>query len=162
MPQVSVGAETPGGLCYPLSSCIWIQSPHSRILSPVLSSFHHTVPDHDGSDSEPPPIMFSTHSPKESIQERRWAPEVIPMRSLHRAGTPPHFGYRRNASREEHLGRGGRAILRPKPLFHAVDEEFESEEESEEEAPAFGSLLSSELRPGRDCNLSHSPLLQRK
>ncbi|XP_005686359.2 PREDICTED: sodium/hydrogen exchanger 4 [Capra hircus] len=118
--------------------------------------------DHDGSDSELPPITFSTHSPKESIQERRWAPEVIPMRSLHRAATPPHFGYRRNASREEHLGRGGRAILRPKPLFHAVDEEFESEEESEEEAPAFGSLLSSELRPGGDCNLSHSPLLQRK
>ncbi|KAL1288507.1 SLC9A4 [Ovibos moschatus] len=116
--------------------------------------------DHDGSDSELPPITFNTHSPKESIQERRW--EVIPMRSLHRAGTPPHFGYRRNASREEHLGRGGRAILRPKPLFHAVDEEFESKEESEEKAPAFGSLLSSELKPGGDCNLAHSPLLQRK
>ena len=84
------------------------------------------------------------------------------MKRLHGAGTPLHFGYRRNAGREEHLGRGGRAILRPKPLFHAVDEEFESEEESKEETPAFGSLLSSELRPGRDCNLSHSPLLQRK
>nr|XP_020730630.1 sodium/hydrogen exchanger 4 [Odocoileus virginianus texanus] len=133
-------------------------APASRILSPVLSSFHHTFPDHDGSDSELPPITFNTHSPAESIQERRWTAEVIPMKSLHRAGTPPRFGYQRSASREERLGRGRRAILRPKPLFHAVDEEFESEEE----APAFGSLLSSELRPGGDCNLSHSPLLQRK
>ena len=63
------------------------------------------------------------------------------MKSLRGAGTPPHFGYRRNASREEHLGRGGRAILRPKPLFHAVDEEFESEEESEEEAAPLPSSL---------------------
>ena len=73
------------------------------------------------------------------------AAQVVSPGRGHGAGTPPHFGYRRNASREEHLGRGGRAILRPKPLFHAVDEEFESEEESEEEAPAFGSLLSSDL-----------------
>ncbi|KAB0380937.1 hypothetical protein FD755_008721 [Muntiacus reevesi] len=118
--------------------------------------------DHDGSDSELPPITFHTHSPAKSIQERRWTAEVIPMKSLHGAGTPPRFGYQRSTSREERLGRGRRAILRPKPLFHAVDEEFESEEEGEEEAPAFGSLLSSELRPGGDCNLSHSPLLQRK
>ena len=84
------------------------------------------------------------------------------MKSLQGAGTPPCFGYQRSESQEERLGRGRRAILRPKPLFHAVDEAFESEEEGEEEAPAFGSLLSSELRPGGDCNLSHSPLLQRK
>ena len=39
MPQVSVGAETPGGLGHPFRSCIWIWCPHSRILSPVLFSF---------------------------------------------------------------------------------------------------------------------------
>ena len=138
-----------------------MMSPLSDIKS-CSFFFRHTFPDHDGSDSELPPITFKTHSPTGTIQERRWTPEVIPMKRLHGAGTPLHFGYRRNAGREEHLGRGGRAILRPKPLFHAVDEEFESEEESEEETPAFGSLLSSELRPGGDCNVSHSPLLQRK
>lgn len=138
-----------------------MMSPLSDIKS-CSFFFRHTFPDHDGSDSELPPITFNTHSPTGTIQERRWTPEVIPMKRLHGAGTPLHFGYRRNAGREEHLGRGGRAILRPKPLFHAVDEEFESEEESEEETPAFGSLLSSELRPGGDCNVSHSPLLQRK
>ena len=131
-------------------------------LKSVLSTFHHTFPEPDGSDSELLPITFNTHSPAESIQEKRWTAEVIPMKSLHGAGTPPRFGYQRSESQEERLGRGRRAILRPKPLFHAVDEEFESEEEVEEEAPVFGSLLSSELRPGRDCNLSHSPLLRRK
>ncbi|KAJ8787890.1 hypothetical protein J1605_005548 [Eschrichtius robustus] len=43
-----------------------------------------------------------------------------------------------------------------------VDEEFESGEESEEEASAIGSRWSAEHRPGRDLHRSHSPLLQRK
>ncbi|XP_019825398.2 sodium/hydrogen exchanger 4 [Bos indicus] len=160
--SVKKGHSLPWGKPAGTKNIRYLSFPYSKPLPAGRDMKVAEFTDHDGSDSELPPITFNTHSPTGTIQERRWTPEVIPMKRLHGAGTPLHFGYRRNAGREEHLGRGGRAILRPKPLFHAVDEEFESEEESEEETPAFGSLLSSELRPGGDCNVSHSPLLQRK
>ncbi|XP_024599743.1 sodium/hydrogen exchanger 4 [Neophocaena asiaeorientalis asiaeorientalis] len=118
--------------------------------------------DHDGSDAEVPSIMFNTHSPTGSLQEGRRTQEIIPMKNLHRGGKPAHLGYQRNRTQEEQLGGGRRVVLRPKPLFHAVDEDFESGEESEEEASAIGSRWSAEHRPGRDLQGSHSPLLQSK
>ncbi|GAB5569512.1 sodium/hydrogen exchanger 4 [Prionailurus iriomotensis] len=95
------------------------------------------VTDNDSSDSELPSIMFKAHSRAGILQERRLTQEIIPMKSLPRGGKPSHFGYQRNTSQEEHDGRGRREALRPKPLFHAVDEEFESGEESGEETSAI-------------------------
>ncbi|TKC36289.1 hypothetical protein EI555_006419, partial [Monodon monoceros] len=118
--------------------------------------------DHDSSDAEVPSIMFNTHSPTGSLQEGRRTQEIIPMKNLHRGGKPAHLGYQRNRTQEEQLGGGRRVVLRPKPLFHAVDEDLESGEESEEEASAIGSRWSAEHRPGRDLQGSHSPLLQSK
>ncbi|XP_045837336.1 sodium/hydrogen exchanger 4 [Meles meles] len=116
----------------------------------------------DSSDSELPSIMFKPHPRTGTLQERRLTQEIIPMKSLPRGGKPCHFGYPRSISQEEHVGAGRREALRPKPLFHAVDEEFESGEESEEEASAGGSRWSAEHRPSRQHHRSHSPLLQRK
>ncbi|XP_032448504.1 sodium/hydrogen exchanger 4 isoform X2 [Lynx canadensis] len=118
--------------------------------------------DNDSSDSELPSIMFKAHSRAGILQERRLTQEIIPMKSLPRGGKPSHFGYQRNTSQEEHDGRGRREALRPKPLFHAVDEEFESGEESGEETSAIRSRWSGEHRPTRQHHRSHSPLLQRK
>ncbi|XP_003983931.3 sodium/hydrogen exchanger 4 [Felis catus] len=118
--------------------------------------------DNDSSDSELPSIMFKAHSRAGILQESRLTQEIIPMKSLPRGGKPSHFGYQRNTSQEEHDGRGRRGALRPKPLFHAVDEEFESGEESGEETSAIRSRWSGEHRPTRQHHRSHSPLLQRK
>uniref|UniRef100_A0A8D1WJP9 Sodium/hydrogen exchanger n=1 Tax=Sus scrofa TaxID=9823 RepID=A0A8D1WJP9_PIG len=115
--------------------------------------------DNDGSDSELPPVTFSTRSRRGWRKETR---DTIPMKSLCRREKPPNFGYQRNMSPEEPVGGSRRAVCRPKPLFHVVDEEYESGEESEEEAPATGSRWSSEHGPSRDHHRSHSPLLRRK
>ena len=134
----------------------------SLILSCVLSSSCHIFLDNDSSDSELPSIMFKAHSRAGILQERRLTQDIIPMKSLPRGGKPSHFSYQRNTSQEEHDGRGRREALRPKPLFHAVDEEFESGEESGEETSAVRSRWSGEHRPTRQHHRSHSPLLQRK
>uniref|UniRef100_A0A8D0N3J2 Sodium/hydrogen exchanger n=1 Tax=Sus scrofa TaxID=9823 RepID=A0A8D0N3J2_PIG len=115
--------------------------------------------DNDGSDSELSPVTFSTRSRRGWRKETR---DTIPMKSLCRREKPPNFGYQRNMSPEEPVGGSRRAVCRPKPLFHVVDEEYESGEESEEEAPATGSRWSSEHGPSRDHHRSHSPLLRRK
>uniref|UniRef100_A0A8D0ZJQ1 Sodium/hydrogen exchanger n=1 Tax=Sus scrofa TaxID=9823 RepID=A0A8D0ZJQ1_PIG len=115
--------------------------------------------DNEGSDSELPPVTFSTRSRRGWRKETR---DTIPMKSLCRREKPPNFGYQRNMSPEEPVGGSRRAVCRPKPLFHVVDEEYESGEESEEEAPATGSRWSSEHGPSRDHHRSHSPLLRRK
>uniref|UniRef100_A0A8C3VPH5 Sodium/hydrogen exchanger n=1 Tax=Catagonus wagneri TaxID=51154 RepID=A0A8C3VPH5_9CETA len=112
--------------------------------------------DDDGSDSELPAVTFSTRSPTGWLQTLR---NTIPMKSLRRGGK---LGYRRNASPEEPAAGGGRAISGSKRLFHAVDEEYESGEESEEENAAAGSRRSAEHGPSRDRHRSHSPLLRRK
>ncbi|XP_025724555.1 sodium/hydrogen exchanger 4 [Callorhinus ursinus] len=116
----------------------------------------------DSSDSELLSLMFKAHPRTGTLQQRQLTQELIPMKSLPRGGKPCHFGYPRNTNQEEHVGAGRREALRPKPLFHAVDEEFESGEESEEEASASGSRWSAEHRPSRQHHRSHSPLLQRK
>ncbi|XP_002913541.2 sodium/hydrogen exchanger 4 isoform X1 [Ailuropoda melanoleuca] len=116
----------------------------------------------DSSDSELPSIVFKAHSRTGTLQERRLTQERIPMKSLPRGGMPCHVGYPRNTSQEEHVGPGRREASRPRPLFHAVDEEFESGEESEEEASASGSQWSAEPRPSGQHHRSHSPLLQKK
>uniref|UniRef100_G1Q4S5 Sodium/hydrogen exchanger n=1 Tax=Myotis lucifugus TaxID=59463 RepID=G1Q4S5_MYOLU len=112
--------------------------------------------DADSSDSELSFIMFNAHSPTRSLQERQ---QITTRKSLNRGGKPSGSGYQTSPSQEEHVGRSKRA-LRPKPLFHTVDEERESGEESGEEASAPGARQSAEHR--RERRRSCSPLLRRK
>jgi sodium/hydrogen exchanger 4 len=129
----------------------------------VLSLFCHDVfLDDDSSNSGCPSITFSPYSQTGLLQERRPTQEMIPMKPLHRGGKAFNLGQQGNNSQEEHGGRGRRVVLRPKPLFHAVHEEYESEGETEEEASATQSRWSTEHRHGRERYKSHSPLLQRK
>ncbi|XP_042551417.1 sodium/hydrogen exchanger 4 [Dipodomys spectabilis] len=121
-----------------------------------------SIDDDDGSDPGYPSIMFSSHSRTGSLQERRLTQEMIPMKSLHRGGKAYNFGYQSNSSHEVHDGRSRRLFLRPKPLFYAVDEEYESAGDREEEASAIHSRWTTEYRHGREHYKSHSPLLQRK
>ncbi|XP_032330115.1 sodium/hydrogen exchanger 4 isoform X1 [Camelus ferus] len=114
------------------------------------------------SDSEFPSSPFYTPPRTGWLQERRGTQEIIPMKSLPRGGKPPSFGSQRKTSRDEHVGGGGRAALRPKPLCHTVHEERDSGEDSEEGASAGGSQWSAEHRPSRGHHRSHSPLLRRK
>ncbi|XP_036875804.2 sodium/hydrogen exchanger 4 isoform X2 [Manis javanica] len=118
--------------------------------------------DNDSSDSELPSITLKAHCQTRSPQERQLAQEIIPMRNLHRGRKPSNISYQRNVSQEEHIAGGRRVAVRPEPLFHAVDEEYESGRESEEEASADGARRSAEHRPHRDHHRSHSPLLRRK
>nr|XP_036875805.1 sodium/hydrogen exchanger 4 isoform X3 [Manis javanica] len=118
--------------------------------------------DNDSSDSELPSITLKAHCQTRSPQERQLVQEIIPMRNLHRGRKPSNISYQRNVSQEEHIAGGRRVAVRPEPLFHAVDEEYESGRESEEEASADGARRSAEHRPHRDHHRSHSPLLRRK
>nr|XP_012595911.1 sodium/hydrogen exchanger 4 [Microcebus murinus] len=118
--------------------------------------------DDDSGDPGVPSIKFSTHSRVSSLQKRPQTQEVIPMRRLHRGGKTFNFGYQRNASLEEDVGAGRRAVLRPKPLFYTVDEEYESGRESEEESSAVGSRWTADHGHSREHHKSHSPLLRRK
>lgn len=116
----------------------------------------------DGSDSELSLITFNTHSRTRSFQERQPTQEIIPMKNLSRGEKPSSFDYQSYTSQEERVGGSRRVALRPKPLFHVVDEERESGGESEEEASAIGSRWSTEHRHRRDYHRFHSPLLQKK
>nr|XP_011753823.1 sodium/hydrogen exchanger 4 isoform X3 [Macaca nemestrina] len=119
--------------------------------------------DDDSSNPGSPSIMFSTLSRIGSLQKQE-AQEIIPMKSLHRGRKAFNSGYQRNTSQEEYLGGVRRVALRPKPLFHAVDEEGESGGESEGKASLVEvqSRWTADCRHGRDHNRSHSPLLQKK
>ncbi|XP_006870794.1 PREDICTED: sodium/hydrogen exchanger 4 [Chrysochloris asiatica] len=117
----------------------------------------------DGSSySGSPSIIFRAYSRARPLQERQLTQETIPLKNLYKRGEPLNFGYPRNASLEVHTGRIRRAAVRHKSLFHAVDEEYESGEESEEEVSSVGSRWTAEPRSGREHHKSHSPLLQRK
>ncbi|ELK32291.1 Sodium/hydrogen exchanger 4 [Myotis davidii] len=113
----------------------------------------------DSSDSELSFIMFNAHSPTRSLQERPRTQQITTRKSLNRGGKPSGSGYQTSPSQEEHVGRSKRA-LRPKPLFHTVDEERGSGEESGEEASAPGTRGSAEHR--RERRRSCSPLLRKK
>ncbi|KAM9211765.1 sodium/hydrogen exchanger 4 [Dugong dugon] len=140
----------------------YISLPYSAPQSARRDARLAEFTDDDNSDSGSPPIIFKAHSRAGSLQERRLTQETIPVKSLHRGGQPFSFGYQRNTSQEEHTGRARRLASRPKPLFHAVDEEYESEEESEEEVSPLASRWSREHRNRREHHKSHGPLLQRK
>lgn len=98
-----------------------------------------------------PSVTFSTYSRTGSLQERSQGREVIPLKNFHRG--------RKALDTDTHAGGGMRGILRPQPVFHIVDEDFESGEESEGEV---ASSWTAEQERGREHHKSHSPLLQRK
>ncbi|XP_006884610.1 PREDICTED: sodium/hydrogen exchanger 4 [Elephantulus edwardii] len=120
------------------------------------------ITDEDSSDSGSPSILFNAQSQTDQLQERQLTQEIIPMKRLHKGGKTFSFGYQSHASQEEDTDRVRRAAVRPKPLFHAVSEEYETEEESEEEILPIGSRWTAEHKNGREHHKSHSPLLQRK
>ncbi|XP_033031488.1 sodium/hydrogen exchanger 4 [Trachypithecus francoisi] len=119
--------------------------------------------DDDSSDPGSPSIMFSALS-RTGLLQKQEAQEIIPMKSLHRGRKAFNSGYQRNTSQEEYLGGVRRVALRPKPLFHAVDEEGKSGGESEGKASLVEvqSRWTADRGHGRDHNRSHSPLLQKK
>nr|XP_004651840.2 sodium/hydrogen exchanger 4 [Jaculus jaculus] len=116
--------------------------------------------DDDSSGPEFRPFIFPAHSRSGSLQERRQTQDMIPMMTLHGGGKAFSYSHRSSSSREG-TGRGRSLALRPKPLFH-VDEEYESGEQTEEEASAEGSRWTAQHRYSRKHQKSHSPLLQRK
>uniref|UniRef100_A0A8C6QFC6 Sodium/hydrogen exchanger n=1 Tax=Nannospalax galili TaxID=1026970 RepID=A0A8C6QFC6_NANGA len=117
----------------------------------------------DDDDSDPgfQPLMFSAHTRAGSLQERRLTQEMIPMKRLHRGEKAYNLSYQTNTSWEERAGWGGRPAIWPKPLFYAVDEEYESGGQTEEETSATVSRWTAEHRDSRKYK-SHSLLLQRK
>lgn len=126
-------------------------------------SCHRVSLDDDGTDPGFLPLMFRAHSRAGSLQERRQTQAMIPMKSLHRGEKALSFSHRRShTSWEEHAGWGRRDVIRPKPLFYAVDEEYESGEQTEEETSATRSRWIAEHRHSREHYKSHSPLLHRK
>uniref|UniRef100_A0A8D2D445 Sodium/hydrogen exchanger n=1 Tax=Sciurus vulgaris TaxID=55149 RepID=A0A8D2D445_SCIVU len=140
----------------------YLSVPYSNLQPPERDTRAPESTDGDGSDPEFPAITFHAHSQTGLLQERRLTQELIPMRNLQRGGKAFGSGYEGNRSREEHAGRGRRAVVRPRPLFHAVDEEYESGEEAEGEASVAGSSRTAEPGHNRGHHESHSPLLQRK
>ncbi|XP_054433933.1 sodium/hydrogen exchanger 4 [Pteronotus mesoamericanus] len=106
--------------------------------------------------------VFTAYFQASFLQEKQLTKEIIPVKSSNKGGKPSNFVYQRSTSQEEHVGGGRRAALRPKPLFHAEDDYYESGEESGEEVTAIGSRWSAEHRRRREHHRSRSPLLQRK
>ncbi|KAG3268152.1 solute carrier family 9 member A4 [Ictidomys tridecemlineatus] len=141
----------------------YLSVPYSNLQLPERDTRAPESSDDHGSGSEFPPITFSAPSRTGMLQERRRTQETIPMRNLPRGGTALHFGHHEgNGSHEELAGRGRRAAVRPRPLFHAVDEEYESGEEVEGAASAAGARWTAEQGHNRGHHESQSPLLQRK
>ncbi|XP_046276029.1 sodium/hydrogen exchanger 4 isoform X2 [Marmota monax] len=140
----------------------YLSVPYSNLQPPERDTRAPESSDDHGSGSEFPPITFSAPSGTGMLQERRRTQERIPMRNLHRGGRALRFGHEGNGSQEELTGRGRRAVLRPRPLFHAVDEEYEPGEEAEGPASAAGSRWTAEPGHNRGHHESQSPLLQRK
>ncbi|XP_076689498.2 sodium/hydrogen exchanger 4 [Callospermophilus lateralis] len=140
----------------------YLSVPYSNLQPPERDTRAPESSDDDGSGSEFPPITFSAPSRTGMLQERRRTQETIPMRNLHRGGKALHFGHEGNGSHEELTGRGRRAVLRPRPLFHAVHEEYESGEEAQGAASAAGSRWTAEPGHNPGHHESQSPLLQRK
>ncbi|KAM5227824.1 sodium/hydrogen exchanger 4 [Ctenodactylus gundi] len=120
------------------------------------------------SDLEFPPVMFCAPPHTGSLREQELMWEMVPRRSFPRGkSVTGAAGYGRDLSGEAPAGPGRRAGLRPRPLFHAVDEEIESreeteEEEEEEEAAAVRARWTAERGHSRGHHQSRSPLLQRK
>ncbi|XP_004633319.2 sodium/hydrogen exchanger 4 [Octodon degus] len=112
--------------------------------------------DDDSSEPGLPSITFSARPQLGSLRESWLAREVIPMKSLPQGTMTLPF----HDSRDPGLGR--RAVVRPRPLFLALDEEFESREESDEEASTLRSRWTVERGHSREHGQSHSPLLRRK
>ncbi|XP_052049454.1 sodium/hydrogen exchanger 4 [Apodemus sylvaticus] len=119
-------------------------------------------PDDDGTDPALQPLMFSAHSRSGSLQERRPTQAMIPMKRLRRGEKALSFSCRSNTGWEEQARWHGMDVLQPKRLFYAVDEEYDSGEQTEEETSATLSRWTAEHRPSREHHKSHSPLLHRK
>lgn len=142
-------------------SCTWAWSLNSDFVF-SFHSCHDVFLDDDGIDPGLQPLMFRAHPRAGSLQERRQTQAMIPMKSFHRGEKALSFSYRSNSSWEEHAGWGRRDVIRPKPLFYAVDEEYESGEQTEEETAATGSRWIAAHRHSREHYKSHSPLLHKK
>ncbi|KAM7318845.1 hypothetical protein ACRRTK_021957 [Alexandromys fortis] len=140
----------------------YLSFPYSNPLSARREARAAESTDDDGIDPGLQPLMFRAHPRSGSLQERRQTQAMIPMKSFHRGEKALSFSYRSNSSWEEHAGWGRQDVIRPKPLFYAVDEEYESGEQTEEETSATGSRWIAEHRHSREHYKSHSPLLHRK
>ncbi|KAM6178105.1 sodium/hydrogen exchanger 4 [Rhynchocyon petersi] len=140
----------------------YLSFPYSNTQSVGRNAWVAAITDYESSDSGSPAIIFNAQFRAGRPQERQLKQETIPMKRLHKEEKSLNIGYPRNASQDDYTGRSRRAALRPKPFFNAVDEEYESGEESEEDISPIGSRWASEQRNGREHHKSYSPLLHRK
>lgn len=145
-----------------LQSHAFLPSGHNSDLKCSFPFCHDVFLDDDGTDSGFQPLMFSIHSRAGSLQERRQTQAVIPMKRLQRGEKALSFSYRSNTSWEDQAGWRRMDVLRPKPLFYAVAEEYDSGEQTEEETSAILSRWTAEHRHSTEHHKSHSPLLHRK
>ncbi|GAB1284923.1 Sodium/hydrogen exchanger 4 [Apodemus speciosus] len=118
--------------------------------------------DDDGTDPAFQPLMFSAHSRSGSLQERRPTQAVIPMKRLWRGEKALSLSCRSNTSWEEQARWRRMDVVQPKPMFHAVDEEYDFGEQTSEETSATLSRWTAEHRCSREHHKSHRPLLHRK
>uniref|UniRef100_A0A286XQV5 Sodium/hydrogen exchanger n=1 Tax=Cavia porcellus TaxID=10141 RepID=A0A286XQV5_CAVPO len=109
----------------------------------------------DSSDLGLPSITFSARPQLGSLRESRPV-QVIPMKSLPQGAMTVPLGDGRDPRPSR------RAVVRARPLFFALDEEFESREDSEEEASALRARWTAERAHSREHCQSYSPLLHRK
>ncbi|XP_026641582.1 sodium/hydrogen exchanger 4 isoform X2 [Microtus ochrogaster] len=156
------GQSLPWGKPVGTKNFRYLSFPYSNPLSARREARAAESTDDDGIDPGLQPLMFRAHPRAGSLQERRQTQAMIPMKSFHRGEKALSFSYRSNSSWEEHAGWGRRDVIRPKPLFYAVDEEYESGEQTEEETSATGSRWIAQHRHSREHYKSHSPLLHKK
>ncbi|KAM6179900.1 sodium/hydrogen exchanger 4 [Erethizon dorsatum] len=150
------GRSLPWGTQAAAKNIRYLSFPCSKPQSGRRKAGAAETTDDNSSDLGLPSITFSARPQLGSLRESQLAREVIPMKSLPQGAMTVPFGDSRDP------GPGRRAVVRPRPLFLALDEEFESGEESEEEAWALRAGWTAERGHSREHRQSHSPLLHRK
>ncbi|KFO37782.1 sodium/hydrogen exchanger 4 isoform X2 [Fukomys damarensis] len=150
------GHSLPWGTQVGAKNIRYLSFPYSKPQSGRRKAGAVEATDDDSSDLGFPSIMFSAHPQLGSLRESRLAQEVIPLKSLSQSEMADPFRDGRDP------GPGKRAVVRPRPLFLALDEEFESGEDSEEEASALRARWIAERGHSREHYQSYSPLLHRK
>ncbi|XP_021517655.1 sodium/hydrogen exchanger 4 [Meriones unguiculatus] len=138
----------------------YLSFPYSNPQSARREGWAAESTDAEGVEAGSRPLMFSAHARAGSLQEKRPSQAAVLMKRLPGGQKARSFSPRR--SWEEQAGRRRTDAIRPRPLFHAVDEEYESGEQTEEETSAVGSGWTAEHPHGREHYTSHSPLLHRK
>ncbi|XP_055464034.1 sodium/hydrogen exchanger 4 [Psammomys obesus] len=138
----------------------YLSFPYSNPQSARREGWAAESTDEEGVEAGSRPLMFSAQARAGSLQENRQLQAAVLMKRL--PGGQKAHSFSPRSSWEEQAGWRRTDTIRPRPLFHAVDEEYESGEQTEDETSAVGSGWTAEHTHGREHYKSHSPLLHRK